>query len=217
MKEPRMPQPVSGFRPQGRGVRRYAAFGLLLAVVLGGTFAIKYARLAGRPVRFAEVERGQLYRCAHPDAESLKYVIRQYRLNTILALENEQGGRSVQPTEEETAQHEGVHLVRIPMPGDAEGWMLALDKAAEVMADPVNRPLLVHCASGVEHTGAAFMAYRLKHGNWSFENALGEGDRFGCGIEDSPELVRSLRDYYRERVLPMKPPASAPAEGAPSE
>ncbi|MBP7937164.1 MAG: hypothetical protein KA354_21175 [Phycisphaerae bacterium] len=207
----RQSQPGRRLGPPTRVLHRYLAFGLLVTVILGGTFAMKHARRHGRPGRFAEVEPGQLYRSARPDAESLRQVVREYKLNAVLALEADERGHPRRQEEEQVLRGEGVQLVRIPIPGEGEKWTLALDKAAQVLADPASRPLLVYCVSGVEHTGAVFMAYRLRYGRWSFQQALAEGDRHGCGIQDRPELVRDLRKYYQEHVLAVWPAASASA------
>lgn len=49
-----------------------------------------------------------------------------------------------------------------------------------VATDPARRPVLVHCASGHDRTGAMVAAYRRVVSGWSAEAALREMRRFGA-------------------------------------
>ena len=175
-------------------------FGIVLAGVLAGAAAIKYGRHQFVPKRFAVVEPGQLYRSGYLEPGPLKRVIRAHNIKTILALLNNEPDTRQQQNEEAVARAEQVTLIRIGMPGDGRGDFDALDRAADVLADPANRPLLVHCAAGVHRTGAVYAAYRMKHCGWSFKQALAEGGKYGYPIAEKPELVAHLREYYESRI-----------------
>jgi len=184
-----------------RRSKRLLRLVIIVALVLAGAAAIKYGRYQFIAKRFAVVEPGQLYRSGYLEPGPLKHVIREHKLKTILALLNNEPDTIEQQNEEAVARDEKVKLIRIGMPGDGCGDFDALDRAADIMADPSNRPLLVHCAAGVHRTGAAYAAYRMKHCGWSFEQALAEGKKYGYPITDNPELVAHLREYYTNRIL----------------
>ena len=148
----------------------------------------------------AVVEPGQLYRSGYLEPRPLHRVIREHKLKTILALLNNEPDTPEHQTEDKVACAGGVKLIRIGMPGDGCGDFDALDRAADVIADPANRPLLVHCAAGVHRTGAAYAAYRMKHCGWELDKALAEGEKYGYPITGKPALVAHLREYYQTRV-----------------
>jgi len=173
---------------------------VVIALVLAGVLAIKYGRHYFVPKRFAVVEPGKLYRSGYLEPGPLRRVIRKHKIKTILALLNNEPDTIEQQNEEAVARAENVTIIRIGMPGDGRGDFDSLDKAADVLADVANYPLLVHCAAGVHRTGATYAAYRIKHCGWSFEKALAEGGTYGYPIAEKPGLVAHLREYYESRI-----------------
>jgi tyrosine-protein phosphatase SIW14 len=97
-----------------------------------------------------------------------------------------------------------------------------------VATDPARRPVLVHCASGHDRTGAMVAAYRRVVCGWSAEAALREMRRFGAApwyrnlvklIERlDPDAVRArlASPDGREAGGPRPPAAPAPGEAAPA-
>jgi len=190
---------------------------LVLAVVC--VLVIKYGRHHVWPKRFYVVEPGALYRSGRLEARPLQHVLDQYQIKTILTLLNDEPDDPDQQAEKRIAAEKGVAIVRIAMPGDGCGDFDALDKAADVLADPARRPVLVHCAAGVNRTGAVYAAYRMRYCGWDVDQALSEGDRYGCTIRDNSELVEHLKAYYRVRIAARDrtqsvatEPTSIPAE-----
>ena len=62
-------------------------------------------------------------------------------------------------------------------------------------------PLLVHCAAGVNWTGAAIVAYGVKHSGWPLLKALAEPRRFGMR-DRRGELTEHLIRCYKEHLPP---------------
>lgn len=184
----------------GHAGKRVIVVAIVVLLIAAGAVAIKYGRYHFFPKRFAVVEPGQLYRSGYLEPRPLKHVIHDHKLKTVLALLNNEPDTAEQQNEEAVASEENVKLIRIGMPGDGCGDFDALDRAADIMADPANRPLLVHCAAGVHRTGAAYAAYRMKYCGWSFEKALAEGDKYGYPITGKPALVDHLREYYETHI-----------------
>lgn len=160
------------------------------------------------PKRFAEVEPG-LYRAGYCQPGPLSRIIREKKLRTILVLLNDEPDTQEQKDEEAVARREGVKLIRIGMPGDGTADFVLLEQAAAVIADPANRPVLVHCAAGVNRTGAAGAVYRMKHLGWTFEQALAEMERYGYSQSETPQLREHLKRYYAERIAAGRPATAA--------
>jgi protein-tyrosine phosphatase len=193
------PQPGAPGTP-GRRAKRLLLFVLLLGAVGAIGIGIKVGSHALLPKRFAVVEEGQLYRSGYCEPRPLRQIIRERKLKSILVLLVPIPGSTDQDKEETVAREEGVQIIQIPMPGDGRGDFDSLDLAAATIADPANRPMLVHCAAGVNRTGAAYAAWRMKYGGWSFEKALAEMERYGYSEKDTPKLKEHLQRYYAERV-----------------
>ena len=47
----------------------------------------------------------------------------------------------------------------------------------EIVDDPTNRPILVHCKVGANRTGIMIATYRIHRQGWSFDDALEEMKR----------------------------------------
>jgi protein-tyrosine phosphatase len=96
----------------------------------------------------------------------------------------------------------------IPMPGDGRGSFEQLDQAADFIAAHQGRPIFVHCAGGENRSGAAIVAYRLKHCGWTIEQALAEAMRYGLS-ERHTELIAHLTAYGESLREPTSQPAAA--------
>lgn len=171
---------------------------IVLALVLLGVSYRDYFV----PKRFAEVEKEQLFRSAELKPGPLRMVIEKNRIHTILTLLSEEADSPGQRAEREVAAEKGLTIQRVPMPGNGCGSDDDLDRAAAIIADTAQRPLLVHCAAGVNRTAAAYAAYRMKYEGWTPEQAIAEHDRFGWSIRENDALCRRLREYYDARIAP---------------
>jgi len=175
-----------------------------LVAVIG--IGIKFGRHHVFPKRFAVVEPGQLYRSGYLEKWPLERVVREHKLKTVLALMNDQPDKKRQQKEEETLRREGVNLIRIGMAGDGCADFELLERAAAMIDDPANRPLLVHCAAGVHRTGASYAVWRMKYCAWSYEKAIAEVERHGYNPRTKPRLSEHLRNYYETRIRPLSAP-----------
>lgn len=145
--------------------------------------------------RFAVVETGGLYRGAYAEPWPLRRMIEKHRIRHILCLMNYFPDDSRGAKERKVAAETGAELKELPMPGNGCAGFETLDKAADIIADPTNRPLFVHCAAGVQRTGASIAAYRMKHLGWTYDRAIAEAEQHGLDRRKNPELHEHLRRY----------------------
>lgn len=183
-----------------RVITRRRAIWAILVVLLAGGVVVKYGRHYFFPKRFAVVVPGELYRSGYLEPWPLERVIRQYRLKTVLCLLGDEPDMPDQRKEEDVLAREHVELIRIGMPGDGLASFDLLEQAANVLADESRRPLLVHCAAGVNRTGAALAVWRMKHCGWDADQALAEAEQHGLTARNNPELQAHLREYYWARI-----------------
>jgi protein-tyrosine phosphatase len=174
--------------------KRFVLVAMVAAVVLVG-LGVKFGRHYVMAKRFGVVEEGEIYRSGELREWPLERVIEEYDITTILTLLQDVPD-PVQDAERRVAREKGVRLLRIGMPGDGCADYAKLDRAADILADEKLRPILVHCAAGVNRTGAVIAAWRMKHRSWSLEEAIEESREFGYPLTDKPRLYEHINGYY---------------------
>ncbi len=110
------------------------------------------------------------YRGAQPTAAGFQE-LRALGVRTVLDVAGGAG-------DEALVRDGSLNLVHAPM----SAWGLRDDRvlqALRVMADPANRPLLIHCQHGADRTGALVALYRVVVQGWSKEKAVLEMNRGG--------------------------------------
>jgi protein tyrosine/serine phosphatase len=168
-----------------------------LAVASPVLFAVRESALR-RKLRV--VRPRVLYRSAQLPIEGLRRVIHDYRIRTVVNLRD--GVQALDRAEEQYCASQGIRFVRIPplswkgTQGNAqvdEGLRRFLD----VMRDPANHPVLVHCWRGIHRTGAYVAVYRMEIEGWDREAALAEMIDLGYDVLDEHHDVRGYLASYR--------------------
>jgi protein tyrosine/serine phosphatase len=99
-----------------------------------------------------------------------------------------------------------IRFVRI----DGQNWTgspgsspvdACLRQFLDVVEDPKNQPVLIHCFAGVHRTGGYVAIYRMEHEGWTAEEALEEMRSRGYDRLDEEEDIRSYILNYRPGVL----------------
>jgi protein tyrosine/serine phosphatase len=69
-------------------------------------------------------------------------------------------------------------------------------KFLEIMKDPANYPVLVHCLAGKHRTGAMCAVYRMEYDHWSNQKAIDELELFGFeNLYESLDVLGYLQRY----------------------
>ncbi len=110
-----------------------------------------------------------LYRSARPQSDGF-HELQALGVKTILDVES--------PADEGAARGTSLKLFHVPMTAFGLRDDLVL-QALRIMADPANRPVLVHCQLGADRTGAMVALYRVVVQGWTREDALREMNEGG--------------------------------------
>lgn len=155
---------------------------------------------------FRVVDEGVLYRSAQPSPDGLARIVHDHKLGAVVSLRYGKNGKPpADAWEEEFCAKMGIRFYRIRVADEnralqgAEGravFEAGVEKFMEVMRDPKNHPVLVHCFRGVHRTGVQCAAYRMEFNGWSKEDAIEEMRARGYDIVDEHEdLLDFIQSY----------------------
>ncbi|MGH7198705.1 MAG: fused DSP-PTPase phosphatase/NAD kinase-like protein [Candidatus Omnitrophota bacterium] len=146
---------------------------------------------------FCEVKPG-FYRGGKPSLTDLEK-LRGMGVNMIIdfTMANRQAER-------EKARELGMNYVNIPWDTDTwMTWFYDYDRVAkkffELIEDPSNHPVYVHCFSGRDRTGMMVALYRMEKEGWSYDEAIAEMKGFGYDEKSYPNLADYLRRAGQDR------------------
>lgn len=170
-----------------RNVIRFAV--ILLAVVAVATLTVYTQR-----DNFDAVIPGEVYRSAQLSGEELKVVAGEHDIRSVVNLRPVRKDGSDWYAEEIAAARElGIDHYTIGMSQTAPRVDNIL--ALRTLLDEVERPVLVHCASGVDRTGLASVMILLREGNRSIEEIKRQVSwRYGAVAENT--IGRVFLDQY---------------------
>jgi tyrosine-protein phosphatase SIW14 len=159
------------------------------------------------------VREGVLYRSGQMTISGLKRTSHDFGIKTVISLRDAHRPGDVAPDarEEEFCNKQEIAFHRIVLgrwyaedgstPAE-EGVRLFRD----IMADPANYPVLVHCLAGIHRTGAACAIYRMEQEHWSNERAMREMKESGYDtLDDEWDILGYLEIYQPTWKEPMEP------------
>jgi len=148
---------------------------------------------------FRVVEPGILYRSGQLNLAGLKRLIHDYGIKTVVSLRD---GEKTNDMEEEKylSTETALNFVRIPPRAwwASDGTIpaeIGLAQFRQVMDDPANYPVLVHCFAGIHRTGAFCAVRRMDYDGWTNEDAIQEMKNLGYTIEHM-DVLPYLRNYH---------------------
>lgn len=111
---------------------------------------------------FGVVNEGQIYRSSQPSENFLKRLIEQRKIKTIIVLKH-----SVPSFEKNIADSKGIKIIHLKMSVSKEPSEDTVKKFLEVVEDPNNYPILVHCQGGADRTGLMIAIKRVELDGWT--------------------------------------------------
>jgi protein-tyrosine phosphatase len=163
----------------------------------------------------AVVQPGVLYRDGNRDLREFKHALTFTAAKTVVSLvdDNELADKSkpqfLQETNYCTANQ--IQFIRIPVP--LGGWPKSEDLKAflAIVQNPLNQPVLVHCAQGVRRTGMFVAAYQMSVQHESPEQAKTQIKSFGHKYSDLSDIRTFIENYNpRAPAIPTTMPDGSP-------
>lgn len=149
---------------------------------------------------FGVVEAGKVYRSGRQTPAMMKRIVETNKIKTIIDLGAYPENSIEERQSQAVAQALGVRRVRFFLQGDGTGDPNAYVSALRVMLDPVYHPVLVHCATGAQRTGACVMLYRLAAQGKSLAETYPEAQRYKHVPGRNPYLMPYLKQWGEKIV-----------------
>jgi protein tyrosine/serine phosphatase len=188
--------------------------GLGLAVLLTVVPFVYYRYSYTDMKRLRVVQPGVLYRSGQLSVDGFTRAVLRYRIRTIVNAQDEWPDPDVVGNwfntgtikESELCRQLGVNYVHLApdlisrrrVPRDRPG---AVDRFLEIMDDPANHPVLLHCRAGLHRTGVLAAVYRMEYQGWGQLQAIEEMKEHGFGAF----FCTTANDYVTQYVLTFRP------------
>ncbi|HNX26688.1 MAG TPA: dual specificity protein phosphatase family protein [Phycisphaerae bacterium] len=175
---------------------------VVLIVIDVVSLVVFFKLLSNYPVHhFDEVIPGVLYRSAQPDPERWKVLRDQYHIHTVVNFRYDDPGDEGMMFEKQFCKDNNIKLIRIAL-DDAPPTEKELTEFLNIVKNPANQPVLVHCELGRSRTGVMVAAYRIKCDGWTAAKAIEESKHFKQNIR--PVYVDYLNKIASQSANPDK-------------
>ena len=182
--------------------RWQVALGLSVVGLVAATPLVYSSHRATHYRSFRVVEDGVLYRSGQLSPAALERVAYERGIRTVITLRatRVRGAANPDAWEEEFCAARGLKHVRL-VPrvwgADEKGEVPAeqnVEKFLDVMDDPRNHPVLIHCFAGVHRTGTMCAIFRMEYHRWPAERAINEMEQYGF---DPADMIENIEGYLR--------------------
>ncbi|MFO0807151.1 MAG: dual specificity protein phosphatase family protein [Gemmataceae bacterium] len=190
------------------------AFVALVALAIVGVPFLNYRANYAHHKRLRDVDVGVLYRSGEMTAEGFRDAIRARGIRTVINCQNEFPDPVLPQSywirnsirESELCRELGVRYVHLDPDLcdhrlDPRARPNVIDRYLDILDDPANHPVLLHCKAGLHRTGCLAAIYRMQYDGWGPRRALDELKAHGFG--DS--AATSANDYVRQYILNFVP------------
>ncbi len=191
-------------RAQGRLSRARGV--VYLALLLSIPVAAQPADTAQPPIDNFGTVNTNYYRGAQPAGHAYADLA-AFGVKTVIDLQED--GDVSEPALVESA---GMKFVRIPMNTHVPPTPEQLTSFLQLVNDPANQPVFVHCAGGRHRTGVMTAAYRMAEEGWTADRAFKEMKQYRFGADFlHPEFKRFVNAYHPAPAAPAETLVSATA------
>jgi protein tyrosine phosphatase (PTP) superfamily phosphohydrolase (DUF442 family) len=185
---------------------RIIFFGLVAAVSLAtGLFAYQQHH---RYKHLAVHERGMVYRSAWVEPDVMSELIEKHQIRAVVNLCNPgEMGEQRWIDQRSAVTNAGARLIELPMPLTINADDPKIDEHLQVLADPNNYPMLIHCQHGVTRTAKLLTIYDIVYRKMSAEESLAAQPLFGRD-EHNVNVRAFCRNFdeQHEKLYPTRRP-----------
>jgi Tyrosine phosphatase family len=175
--------------------RRIWMWGVLLLLI--ATAAGLGYRQHKRYKHWAVHDPGMVYRSAWLDGEVFAEQIEKFQIRAVLNLCNpNELGEERCLSQRAAVKGAGAKLIELPMPATIDAGDPAVQKFVDVLGDPNNYPLLVHCQHGVTRTAKVLSMYDILFRGETAEQSLAAMPLFGRD-EYSVSVQAFVKDFEK--------------------
>ena len=138
---------------------------------------------------FARVDH-RLYRGAQPTAEGYRN-LKKLGVKTVISFRSNANTRA-------DAEAAGLTYIRIPIQADLLGSEPPTDEQVrtffDIVLDPAQQPVYMHCMGGKDRTGTLCAVYRMEIGGWTNDETIEEMQAFGFH-DNYADLMNYVKNY----------------------
>jgi hypothetical protein len=211
-------------------VGKVVALRWILALATAGfvlgmpVFIYRYVYVENKRLRV--VAPGKLYRSGQMTEAGFKAAVERFGLRVIINLQDEYPDPDIDRDyfgtstikESELCRQLGVRYLWMPPELISRRAMPpkrppAIDRFLEIMDNPANQPVLLHCRAGLHRTGVMVEVYRQEYEGCSPREAI--RDLTDNGFGEWP--CSAANDYITQYILNYRPGLRLKAEKAASE
>jgi len=197
----------------GEGLRRMQktwtlALAGLAALLLVVPPTVYYRLQYAHAKRLRVVTPGVLYRSGQLTSAGLQEALVRFGIRTVINLQDEEEDPELEPGLSESALCRRLGVRYVYAPPDLVDHVKHPQRAPdmirrflEIMDDPANWPVLVHCRAGLHRTGVVVALYRIEYQGWSKDQAIAELKANGFG--DSK--CNDRNEYIVQYILQYQP------------
>jgi hypothetical protein len=129
---------------------------------------------------FAVHDPGMVYRSAWLGPDALSQLIETYQIRSVVNLcEPDEMTPEMWEGERQAVKSAGARLHAVPLPNSIEFDPQVWQPHLEILADPDNYPMLVHCQHGVTRTAMLLTAYDVIYRHETAADSLSAQPLFG--------------------------------------
>lgn len=149
------------------------------------------------------------FRGAQPDQKAIQR-LDALGIKTVIDLQEQ--GVAAEPGWVQTA---GMKYFNIPLSGSRPATEAQTARFLELVNDPQNWPVYVHCKVGKHRTGEMTGIYRINHDTWTADKAYDEMKKFGYySFPNHGSLKEYVYKYYDTNRAALAAKTPAPAASA---
>lgn len=132
------------------------------------------------------------YRGAEPDDDRYA-ILAALGIKTVVDLRSD----DVDVEDKRFVERAGMKYAQIPMTTHEPPTPSVINTFLQIVTDPANQPVYVHCVGGRHRTGVMTAVYRMTQERWTAEQAFSEMKQYKYGADFlHPEFKRFVYAYH---------------------